>query len=183
MSAIFLNLIINQCKSVFNGDIRVESDVNLISPISNEEPEIDKVKFFIAIESKYENNFVDVPFNHHQSSLYQLMRWISTSLFSGRNRTNTLRATIDITNKCPYSEIPDVENLKDKGKHTLRFTILSDTVCTSSVSCDSLFSCYTPSIIGSRSLNVEGFQGTSNIGVNKYPYKFITDQGNKIWSH
>ena len=134
----------------------------------------------MAIETKYEINVLDIQFNHYQSSLYQLMRCISTSLFSGCNRTNTLKDTIDITNKCPYSEIPDVEVLKNNGKHTLRFTVLSDTGCTSSVSCDSLFSCYTPSIIGSLSLNIEGFQGTSNLGVNKYLYKFVTEQGNKL---
>ena len=51
------------------------------------------------------------------------MRWVSIGLFTHKNRTNTLEASINITNKTPFEYIPDTEILNAGGLHTLRFTI------------------------------------------------------------
>ena len=78
----------------------------------------------MSIESDYKEEFINIPFSRHQSSLYQLMQWVSTGIFSHKNRTNTLEASINITNKTPYDYIPDTQILEAGGLHTLKFTIL-----------------------------------------------------------
>ena len=62
----------------------------------------------------------------------------------------------------------------------MKFTILSDNGCTSSVSSDSILTCFTPSIIGSKNVNVVNFTGTSEIAVNKYRHEFIREQGSRF---
>ena len=46
-----LNLVINQARSVFDGSIKIVSDMNLIEPATNDESEQSKLDFFMTIET------------------------------------------------------------------------------------------------------------------------------------
>ena len=99
------------------------------------------------------------------------MKMVSTSLFSGKNRAAVIDASLDVTNRGPYQTIPDTEILqRPGGTHVLKLLILSDTGCTNSVRSDSLFECFTPSLIGSRNINVTNFGGTTNVGADQYKF-------------
>ena len=97
------------------------------------------------------------------------MRLVSTSLFTGKNRTAVVDGEIDITDKGPFEVIPNT-NIFERpgGVHTLKFLILSDTGCTNSTSSDSLFQCFTPSCIGSQNITVNSYGGKTGAAVNQY---------------
>ena len=105
---------------------------------------------------------------------------MSIGLFTHKNRTNTLEASINITNKTPFEYIPDTEILNAGGLHTLRFTILSDNGCTYSVASDSILKCFTPNLIDSRHMNVVNFTEVSEIATNKYRHEFTTENGSRF---
>ena len=68
-----------------------------------------RLDFFMSIESLFNDEFINVLYSQHQSSLYQLMRSVSSGLYSGKNRTNTLQASININTRAPLQYIPDVQ--------------------------------------------------------------------------
>ena len=175
-----MNSVINQARSVFDGSIQVKSDIDILETDNNDRSDQSEIDFFMSIKTSFNDEFVDIPFSQHQSSLYQLMRWVSSGLFSNKNRTNTLEASINITNKTPFEYIPDAEILNNGGLHTLKFTILSDNGCTFSVASDSILKGFTPSIIDSKNMNVVNLTGTSEIAVNKYRHEFMTDNGSRF---
>ena len=59
----FLNLVINQARSVYDGSIEVESDINLLEPDTNDESEQSKIDFFMSVETSFNDEFVDIPFS------------------------------------------------------------------------------------------------------------------------
>ena len=161
----FLTLLMNQIKGVFKGQIEIQSQVYLTPDEKDKIQVMHRANFFMAIESDFDEQ-IDISYSSHKTSIYELMRLVSTSLFTGKNRTAVVDGEIDISKRGPFEIIPYTNIFeRPNGVHTLKFLILSDTGCTNSTSSDSIFKCFTPSMIGSR-----------NIIVNNYGGKILSNQ-------
>ena len=144
-----MTLLFNQIKSVFKGDIEIHSDVCLTPNLKDDIQEVNRANYFMSLESTYDQ-FVDISYSAHISSIYELMRLVSTNLYNGKNPTAIIQGEIDITRRGPFQIIPHTDILrKPNGKHSLKFMILSDTGATNTTSSDNLFRCFTPTMIGS----------------------------------
>ena len=62
----------------------------------------------MSLQSNYDE-LVSIPFNAHKSSPYQITEMVDTSLFSGKNRTAVIKASLDATDRKPFQTIADTE--------------------------------------------------------------------------
>ena len=90
------------------------------------------------------------------------MRWVSIGLFTHKNRTTTLEASINITNKTPFEYIPDTDILNAGGLHT--------------VASDIMLKLFTSSSINSRCMSTVSISGTPEIALNKNRLLFMTEK-------
>ena len=149
----------NQIRGVFKGHIEIQSQINLTPDEKDKIQEMHRANFFMAVESDFDEQ-VDIPYSAHKMSIYELMRLVSTSLFTGKNRAAVVDGEIDISKRGPFEIIPNSNIFKRPGgRHTLKSFILSDTGCTNSTSSDSHFKCFTPSCIGTRNITVNNYGG------------------------
>ena len=133
----------------------------------------------MTLDSTYDE-FVDISYSAHKSSIHELMRLVSTNLYNGKNRSAIIEGEIDISKRGPFQIIPHTDILKKpEGKHSLKFLILSDTGATNTTSSDNLLQCFTPTMIGSRNIIVNNYAGRTGAGVNQYCFKFLTANGTK----
>ena len=65
----------------------------------------------MSLESTYDQ-FVNISYSAHKSSIYELMKLVSTNLYNGKNRSAIIEGEIDISKRGPYQIIPHTDILK-----------------------------------------------------------------------
>ena len=67
----------------------------------------------MTLDSTYDE-FVDISYDAHKSSIYELMRLVSTNLYTGKNRSAIIEGEIDISKRGPFQIIPHTDILKNR---------------------------------------------------------------------